>query len=88
MLRYRQVLREAEKAKKMSERKDYYKILSLDRSADVRDIKRVRVVSTAYPSLLSVGRQGAPAVRHMIPCSDVRDGCAGISRSSQDHAPG
>ncbi len=26
----------------MSERKDYYKILSLDRSADVRDIKRVR----------------------------------------------
>ena len=38
----------------MSERKDYYKILSLDRSADVRDIKRVRAFNTAYPSLPSV----------------------------------
>jgi hypothetical protein len=36
-----QALREAEKALKMSQRKDYYKILSLDRSANVRDIKRV-----------------------------------------------
>ena len=26
----------------MSQRKDYYKILSLDRSASIRDIKRVR----------------------------------------------
>ena len=37
-----QVVREAEKALKMSQRKDYYKILSLDRSANIRDIKRVR----------------------------------------------
>ena len=48
MLRHAQVLREAEKAKKMSERKDYYKILSLDRSADVRDIKRVRTPSCCH----------------------------------------
>ena len=41
-----QALREAEKALKMSQRKDYYKILSLDRSANIRDIKRVHCKAT------------------------------------------
>lgn len=35
-----QLLHEAEKKQKMAERKDYYKILGVDREADIRDIKR------------------------------------------------
>jgi DnaJ family protein C protein 3 len=43
-----QLLREAEHQLKLSKRKDYYKILGLDKSADVRDIKK------AYKTLAKV----------------------------------
>jgi preprotein translocase subunit Sec63 len=36
-----QILHEAEKAKKMAERKDYYQILGVDRDASPRDVKQV-----------------------------------------------
>ena len=37
-----QALREAEKAASMAARKDYYKILGVDRQCDDRDIKKAR----------------------------------------------
>lgn len=37
-----QILQEAERKLKMSKRKDYYKMLSVEQSASSRDIKRVR----------------------------------------------
>lgn len=44
----RQLLQEAERQLKMSTRKDYYKILDIDKSAGEREIKR------AYRSLAMI----------------------------------
>lgn len=46
-----QALREAEKAASMAARKDYYKILGVDRQCDDRDIKKARRHPLLSPAL-------------------------------------
>jgi preprotein translocase subunit Sec63 len=49
LLPSQQLYREAEKQLKMSKRKDYYKILGVDKQASTRDIKKAyRNLATQY----------------------------------------
>ena len=57
-----QIKQEAEKRKKMAERKDYYRILGVTVSADQRDIKQARLPPP--PPKSRTGAQGTLAWVH------------------------
>jgi DnaJ family protein C protein 3 len=57
----KQLFHEAEKREKMAQRKDYYKILQVDKSADARDVKRAykRLAVQHHPDKAPAGEKDA-----------------------------